>query len=174
MAGWHPLNVDCRMTIFDYVVLFILACSTIIGIMRGLVKEVLSLLAWILALVVANAYSGALAEMLPQAIPGQATRLIVAFIALFIGVRLLMMLLTMTFDSIIKASGLTMADRGLGSLFGLARGVVIVLVAVMVCSMTAIPQQDFWKNAQLRPLAESTAHMIKPFLPDDIARYVKF
>src|ERR1700757_329822 len=135
------------MTIFDYVVLFILVCSTIIGMMRGLVKEVLSLLAWILALVVANMYSGALAELLPQAIPGQATRMIVAFIALFIGVRLLMMLLTMAFDSIIKASGLTLADRGLGSLFGLARGVVIVLIVVMVCSMTTIPQQDFWKNA---------------------------
>jgi membrane protein required for colicin V production len=174
MVDWRQLESAYNMTIFDYVVLFILACSTIIGIMRGLVKEVLSLLAWILALVVANMYSGALAELLPQAIPGQATRLIVAFIALFIGVRLLMMLLTMAFDSIIKASGLTLADRGLGSLFGLARGIVIVLIVVMVCSVTAIPQQDFWKNAQLRPLAESTAHTIKPFLPDDIARYVKF
>ncbi len=162
------------MTIFDYLVLFILACSMLIGIMRGLVKEVLSLLGWILALVVANAYGSTLAELLPEAIPGQVTRLIVAFVALFIGVRLLTMLLVMAFDSVIKATGLTMADRGLGGLFGLARGMVIVLVAVVVCGMTAIPQQDFWKKAQLSPFAESAARAVKPLLPDNIARYVKF
>ena len=121
----------------------------------------------------ANADS-ALAELLQDAIPGQATRLIVAFIALFIGVRLLAMLLTMALDSIIKASGLTMADRGLGAMFGLVRGAVFVLVAVVVCGMTAIPQQDFWKHAVLSPIAESAAHTGKPFLPDNIARYVKF
>ena len=67
-----------------------------------------------------------------------------------------------------------MADRALGGLFGLLRGVVLVLAAVLVCGMTAIPQQDFWKNAQLRPAAETAAREIIPFLPDNIARYVKF
>lgn len=168
------MDIDTGMTIFDYLVLFVLASSMLIGIMRGLVKEVLSLLGWIVALVVANAYGGALAELLPAAIPGQVTRLIIAFIALFIGVRLLMMLLAMAFDSVIKATGLTMADRGLGGLFGLLRGAVIVVVAVVICGMTALPQQDFWKKAQLSSLAESAAHAVKPFLPDNIARYVKF
>jgi membrane protein required for colicin V production len=162
------------MTIFDYLVLFVLICSIIVSTMRGLVKEILSLLGWIVSLVVANAYSGALAGLLPDVIPGHVTRLIVAFIALFIGVRLLMMLLTMAVDAVVKAGGLTVADRGLGGLFGLARGLVIVLAAVLVCGMTAIPQQDFWKNALLSPLAETAARTAKPFLPDNIARYIKF
>ena len=162
------------MTIFDYVLLFILTCSTLIGIMRGLVKELLSLVGWIVALVVANAYGGALALLLPDFIPGQAARLIVAFIALFIGVRLLIMLLAMALDSIIAATGLTLADRGLGAVFGFLRGAVIALVAVTLCGMTALPQQDFWRHAQLSPYAEFAAHAVKPFLPDNIARYVKF
>ena len=128
------------MTIFDYLVLFVLVCSVLIGILRGLIKEVLSLVGWILAFVLANAYSAALAPMLGNVIPGTTTRLLVAFVVLFIGVRILVGLLAMTLDALVKATGLTLADRGLGSLFGLARGLVIVLAAVLLCGMTGIPQ----------------------------------
>lgn len=162
------------MTLFDYLVLFVLICSIVISTLRGLVKEILSLLGWIVALVVANAYSAELAQWLPAAIPGNAARLIVAFIALFIGVRLLMALLTMAVDAVVKSSGLTLADRGLGGLFGLARGVVLVLAAVLVCGMTAIPQQPFWKEALFSPLAETAALTVKPFLPGTLAEHVKF
>ncbi len=162
------------MTIFDYLVLFVLLCSIVISSLRGLVKEILSLFSWIVSFTVANAYGDTLATLLPDTIPGHSTRLIAAFIVLFIGVRLLMMLLTIAIDALIKAAGLTLADRGLGGLFGLARGLVIVLAAVMLCSMTAIPQQGFWKDALLSPLAETAAHTVKPFLPGDFSRHIKF
>lgn len=162
------------MTIFDYLVLFVLVCSVVISTLRGLVKEILSLLSWIVSFVVANAYGEGLARLLPDMVPGNTTRLIVAFIALFIGVRLLMMLLTLAIDTVIKASGLTLADRGLGGLFGLGRGIVIVLAVVLVCGMTAVPQQPFWKEALFSPLAETAARTVKPFLPGDFARHVQF
>ncbi|MBS0307855.1 MAG: CvpA family protein [Proteobacteria bacterium] len=162
------------MTIFDYLVLFILACSIIISTLRGLVKEILSLLGWIVALVVANAYGVELARLLPDTLPGNATRLIVAFVALFIGVRLLMALLAMALDALINSSGLRLADRGLGGLFGLARGLVLVLAGVLVCGMTGIPQQPFWKEALLSPMAETAARTVKPFLPGSVAAYVRF
>ena len=162
------------MTIFDYLVLFVLVCSIVISTLRGLVKEILSLLSWVVSFFVANAYGQDLAQLLPDVIPGGTTRLIVAFIALFIGVRLLMMLLSMAIDAAIKASGLTLADRGLGGLFGLGRGLVIVLAAVLLCGMTAIPKQPFWKEAVLSPLAETAARTVKPFLPGDFARHVQF
>ncbi len=162
------------MTIFDYLVVFVLICSIVISTLRGLVKEILSLLSWVVAFMIANAFGEDLAKLLPEMIPGAATRLIVAFIALFIGVRLLMMLLSMAADAMIKASGLSLADRGLGGLFGLARGLVIVLAVVLVCGMTAIPQQAFWKEALLSPLVETAAHTVKPFLPGDFAQHVRF
>ena len=162
------------MTVFDYLVLFVLICSIVISTLRGLVKEILSLLGWIVSFLVANAFGEDLAMLLPTMIPGSVTRLIVAFIALFIGVRLLMALLTMAIDALIKAAGLTLADRGLGGLFGLGRGLVIVLAVVLVCGMTAIPQQPFWKDALFSPLAETAARTVKPFLPGDMARHVQF
>ena len=162
------------MTIFDYLVLFILIASIVISTLRGLIKEILSLLSWIVAFVVANAYGAQLAPMLPPMIPGEAVRLMVAFIALFIGVRILMGLLMMAVDALIKASGLSLADRGLGGLFGLARGVVIVLAAVIVAGMTDLPKQAFWTSALLSPMAETGARTVKPFLPEALALHVNF
>ena len=162
------------MTIFDYVVLFILVSSVVISTMRGLVKEILSLLGWMAAFIVANAFGAKLAPMLPSVIPGEALRLIVAFIALFLGVRVLMGLLALAIGALIEASGLTLADRGLGGLFGLGRGIVIVLAGVILCGMTSIPQQAFWKDALLSPMAETGARTVKPFLPAAFAQHVQF
>ncbi|MFT5643320.1 MAG: membrane protein required for colicin V production [Janthinobacterium sp.] len=162
------------MTLFDYIVLFVLISSVIIGTMRGLVKELLSLVGWIVAFVIANAYGAALAELLPEVIPGVAVRLIIAFVALFIGVRMLMGLLTLAVDAIVTATGLSLADRGLGSVFGLARGMVIVLAGVILCGMTEIPQQTFWTDASLSALVESGVRTIKPYLPVAYAQHVRF
>lgn len=162
------------MTIFDYLVLFVLICSVVISTLRGLVKEVLSLASWVVALVVANAYGENLAKLLPEVIPGNVTRLIVAFLALFIGVRLLMMLLSMALEAVIKASGLGLVDHGLGVLFGVARGLVIVLAVVLVCGATAIPQQPLWRDAMLSPLAETAARTVIPYLPGEFASHLKF
>lgn len=162
------------MTLFDYLVIFVMVTSVIIGLVRGLVKEVLSVLGWIIAFVVANAYAAQLAQMLPEAVPGEVLRLIVAFIALFIGARILMGLLALALDALLDAGGLSFIDRLLGAAFGVARGLVIVLAAVILSGMTSLPQQDFWKQAMFSPYAEDGVRMAKPFLPAAIAQHVNF
>jgi membrane protein required for colicin V production len=162
------------MTIFDYVVLLVLVCSVLISTMRGLIKEMLSLVGWVVAFVVANAYGAVLAEMLPAVVPGVALRMMLAFVLLFIGVRILMGLITMALDAVVTASGLGLADRGLGSLFGVARGLVLVMAGVILCGMTEIPRQPFWINALFSPLAETGVRSIKPYLPSAYAHYVRF
>lgn len=162
------------MTLFDYLVIFVLVASIVISTMRGLVREMFSLASWIIAFIVANAYSAPLARMLPEVVPGEVVRLILAFIALFIGARILMGLLTMALDALVQAGGLSLVDRGLGGLFGLGRGLVIVLAVVILCGMTSIPRQAFWRNALLSPLAETGARTVKPFLPAALAQHVNF
>jgi membrane protein required for colicin V production len=162
------------VTIFDYLVLLVLACSVIISTLRGLVKEVLSLASWLVALLVANTYGEALAEMLPEMIPGELTRLIVAFIALFIGTRLLMALVSRAVSEVVKVSGLSLLDRALGSLFGVARGLLIVVAVVLLCGTTSIPQQAFWKDAVLSARAVELAEFVKPHLPEQFAQHVSF
>jgi membrane protein required for colicin V production len=162
------------MTAFDYVVLAILVASIVISVLRGLVREILSLLAWLVAFVVANRYGADLAALLPAAIPPGTLRLVAGFAILFIGTMLLGSLVNLAIAHIIRASGLQVVDRGLGGLFGLARGVLIVLTLVILAGLTELPRQPVWRDAVLSGIAESAVKTIKPWLPEDWARRVNF
>lgn len=163
------------MTLFDYLVLFIFITSIIVSMMRGLLKEILSLAGWVVAFLVAIAYGEQFAELIPFEEPS--FRLITAFISLFIGTRLLMGLLTMAIDSIVNASGLKMMDRGLGIVFGITRGGIIVLALMLIGGMTNLPQQPFWQHALSRPMMEEVASSVVPsiksYLPESVSRHVK-
>jgi membrane protein required for colicin V production len=162
------------MTAFDYIVLTILVCSVIVSMVRGLVKEVLSLLAWIFGFIAANLYGPWMAQQLPDAFPGTAVRMVAGFLIVLIGVVLLVGLINMAIGSLIRVTGLTVADRGLGGLFGFARGVVIVIALVIAAGFTTLPRQPVWRDAALSPLAETAVRTIKPLLPDRLAAYVKY
>ncbi len=162
------------MTFFDYAVLFILVCSVVISTFNGFVKEGFALCGWLAGFVVANAYGAQLSVMLPDAIGSTAMRLIVAFIILFLGTRLAAGMLSKVLSIVVKSAGLTVADRGLGGLLGLARGILIVLTLVLLSGMTAVPQQVFWKKAMFSPLAEMAARTVMPFLPTSVSSHVRY
>ena len=166
------------MTLFDYIVLTILIASVIVSTVRGLVKEVLSLMAWIAAFVVANGYASEMAAMLPDGftsmLPGSLTKLIVGFVILFVATLFLGALINLAIGALIRAACLSFADRGLGGLFGFARGTVVVLTLVILAGLTALPQQPFWREALFSPLAETAVRTIKPMLPPDWAHHVHF
>ncbi len=162
------------MTLFDYAVLAILLVSVIISVLRGLVREILSLIGWVAAFVAANLFSSDVAELLPAVLGHPVLRLIVAFLLLLLGGALLMAIINWGILRAIAAAGMQLADRGLGGLFGLARGLVIVVALVMVGGMTRAPQMDFWKDAIFASLTEAAVKTVLPFLPADIAGKVKF
>ena len=162
------------MTAFDYVVLAILVASIVISVLRGLVREVLSLVAWLAAFVVANRYGAEMAALLPDAVPAGTVRLVAGFMILFVGTMLLAALVNLAISQLIAASGLKVVDRGLGGLFGLGRGVLIVMTLVILAGLTDLPKQPVWRDALLSGLAETAVRTIKPWLPDDWARHVNY
>ena len=162
------------MTWLDALVAVILISSIIISVIRGLVREILSVLGWIAAFVVANRFSENLAVMLPAAIPGVTVRLITAFAILFIGTLIIAALISAAIGMLLRASGLVLADRGLGGLFGLARGVLIVMTAVILAGLTTLPRQPVWRESFSAPLAEQAVRSIKPLLPDAWAEHVHY
>jgi membrane protein required for colicin V production len=162
------------MTAFDYVVLVILAGSVVMSALRGLVKEVLSLLAWLAAVAAAGLYGGWMAQMLPDAFPSPALRQAAGYATMFFGTLMLAGLVNAMIGVLVRAAGLSLADRGLGGLFGLARGVLIVMVLVVLAGYTALPQQPVWKNAALSPLFETAVRTAKPMLPAEAAAYVRY
>ncbi len=162
------------MTAFDYIVVTILVASIVVSLVRGLVREVLSLVAWLAAFIVANRYGADMAALLPGAVPRGTLRLVAGFAILFVGTLLLAALVNRAIAHIIRASGLQIVDRGLGGVFGLARGVLIVLTLVILAGLTDLPRQPVWRDAVLAGVAESMVKTVKPWLPDDWARRVEF
>lgn len=162
------------MTAFDYAVLLIVGFSVLLSVMRGMVREVLALLSWVAAFWVAKAYAVHFAPMLPKGIPDQELRLLAAFLVLFLVTLLLASLLTIALSELIKTVGLTFLDRGLGALFGLVRGGVIVMVLVLLAGLTSLPRQPLWQNAMFSAPLEAVAIAIKPWLPADFAKRIRY
>lgn len=162
------------MTSFDYAVLLIVGFSVLLSVMRGVVREILALLAWGAAFVVANAFSGQLVPMLPATIPNESVRYLAAFIILFLVTLLVMSLITIALSEVIKNLGLKPADRLMGAVFGLARGMLIVLVIVLVAGLTSLPHQVFWRNAMFSAPLEAVAQMVKPWLPEDFSKRINY
>ncbi len=73
-------------TFFDYAVVFILLASGVLGVLRGLVREVLSLIGWVVAFWVAFRYGAVAAGWMPESLPGgELARHALGFVVLLIG-----------------------------------------------------------------------------------------
>jgi membrane protein required for colicin V production len=162
------------VTVFDYVVLGIIGLSMLLSLMRGLVREILGLLGWVAAALAAKAYAVDIALMLPADIPNQGLRLGAAFAIVFLVILLVASLVAIAISELFRLVGLGWLDRGLGGLFGCARGLMIVGVLVMLGGMTTLPQDPRWRNAMFSAPLEAMVLAIEPWLPQDMAKHIKY
>ena len=162
------------MTAFDYAVLLIIGLSILLSVMRGLVREVMSLVSWVAAFWIANAYTAQLAPLLPQEIPNVSLRLLAAFLILFLATLLVLSLVTIAASEFVKTLGLGPMDRVLGASFGLARGLLIVVTLLLLAGLTSLPRQGVWRNAMFSAPLEAVAMQVKPWLPDDLAKRINY
>lgn len=162
------------LTAFDYAVMAVIGLSALRGAWRGLLSEVFGLIGWIVAFFVACRYVGLLVPYIPANWPGGAlTQWLLAFALIVVGVVLVASVANALLARIVAVSGLGGVDRSLGLMFGLVRGVVLVLVLVALAGLTELPKQEFWRNALLRPFAEQGVHKVRPLLPETLAAYVR-
>jgi membrane protein required for colicin V production len=162
------------MTLLDYAVLTIIGFSVLLGVMRGLVREVLALAAWAVAFIAAWLFGGELAAIMPTEIPSEELRRIAGFAVLFFVVLLAMSLVAMAVSQMVKSAGLSVEDRLLGSVFGLMRGVAVVMILVLLAGATALPSQPVWREAALRPLLERVAIVVKSWLPLAVSQHIRY
>jgi len=156
------------MTIFDFVVLLILLLSTLISIMRGLVREVLSVASWVGAFMVAKYAAPLVAGWLTGLLSHPNARLAVAFVLVMIASVLLFSLISLQIAKLVKITGLRGTDRALGAFFGLARGVLVAVLLVLVASLTPLPKERYWRDAFFRVPLETMASWMRPRLPESV------
>ncbi len=162
------------MTVLDYVLLVIVVLSALVGLWRGLVSEVVALLAWIVALGAAWMYASRVADMLAAYIAEPAWRQVAGFALVFIGVLLLAAVLRFLLRELLRAAGLGPADRMFGTFFGVARGLAIAFVLVLVGGMLGMAKETWWVDSLFAPPLETAVIASKPWLPEVVAERIRF
>ncbi len=160
------------LTAVDWILLAVLGLSMLLGLWRGLVQEVLSLAGWVAAFFVAQIYAPQAAAWLPMEGSSQMLRYAAGFVAVFIAVLIATVLVSFVIKKLVSAVGLGPLDRLLGSLFGLLRGLVILLAVTVVVGMTPMRESEAWQHAQGAQWLQQFLHVLKPVLPADFGKYL--
>jgi membrane protein required for colicin V production len=160
-----------KLTSVDYFILVVLLVSALVGISRGLFKEVLALASWFVAAWVAYHYTNYLStEWLSTFHMDELVSLGVSFLILFILVLIVCGLLGGVIQKIILSAGLSVTDRFLGLVFGLVRGGLVVVIMATLAALTPITQTVAWQKAITRPAVDMATGLIKGWLPADWAK----
>lgn len=163
------------MTWFDYGVLIIIGASVLLGLWRGVVGEILALLAWVLAFLAASEWGADVGQGLyGRQLPDHAWQLVAGCVTVFILILLAMAIVRFALRTLIKAAGLGVADRILGVVFGIARGALIVYLLVAVGGLTNAPHQPWWTEAHTSPPFETAVLLSKPWMPPDLAKRISY
>ncbi|MFW5836364.1 MAG: CvpA family protein [Desulfovibrionaceae bacterium] len=154
------------MSFLDVLFLAIFAIFALRGLLRGFVKEVLSLAAMVAGFFLASTYNAALAPRLSEYISGEGQALAAAWLIIFIAATILGWILIKALTSFLKVSMLGWLDAVLGAIFGLAEGVLLVLV-VTVLLMNFMSGADFVKQSKLMPHTQNWAGLLLSYAPDE-------
>lgn len=157
----------------DYVILGIIGLSALISLIRGFMREALSLAAWVLAFWVAWTFFRRLALQLDWfTVPS--VRLGAAFLILFLTTLMLGALVNYLVGQLVDKTGLSGTDRMIGILFGAARGAILVAMLVLLAGLTPLPNDPWWRESQLIGYFQELAIWLKQLLPADIGEKFNF
>jgi len=137
------------MVLVDLGIIGAILISTFISLIRGFVREALSLTGWVVSFLVAKIFGGGFAELFLSSIDDQTARLLVAFIILFIVCLVLFAIGNYFIAQLVKRTGLSGTDRFIGLFFGFLRGVLIISVLVILANALGLNKEDWWKDSAL-------------------------
>ena len=158
------------MNWLDLAIIVIVVLFAAIGIIRGFIKEVLSLLSWILSFWLAFTFADPTSYLLEPYINAPVLRLIAAFAALFIGTLLILTVLSILIHKLLAVSGIKGTDRALGGLFGVVKGLVIIAALMLFAHETVLPQEKWWRTSRLAGHFQPLVLIIKDLLPPDMTK----
>jgi membrane protein required for colicin V production len=157
------------LTLLDIGLLVVMLISGILAMVRGFMREILSIAAWLAAALV-TLYFYARAESYVQ--PYIANDLVakgLAIGALFLGTLLIVSIFTVKISDLVLDSRVGALDRSLGFLFGLARGLLIMVVAFLFFAWLVPPksQPEWVVSASSKAVLQATGDWLLSILPDD-------
>ncbi|MDF1653722.1 MAG: CvpA family protein [Coxiellaceae bacterium] len=164
------LMID-QMTIADICIVIVVGFSVLISFLRGFVREAISLAVWVIAILLGLKYSKGLgAIFLSGAIDSPDIRFIVMFLVIFIAVMIVGMIISALLRSLIDKTGLSLFDRLFGVLFGFARGVLVVSMALMFIGMSSWKSQPWVTQSYLIERMQPLVKWLDSYVPDRVSR----
>jgi membrane protein required for colicin V production len=160
------------MTGADWILIGIVLLSLLVGLWRGLVFEVLSLVGWVASFFIAQWLAVSVAVHLPLQGLSDPVRYAVGFALTFLACLVAAGLLATLSRKLIAVVGLLPVDRLLGAAFGALRGLVILLALAVVIGLTPLKTSDWWVQSQIAPLLSVVLTGLKPALPGSLSRFL--
>jgi membrane protein required for colicin V production len=155
----------------DWLVVAVLLASVVLGLWRGLVYEVLSVLNWLAAFVLAQWLAPRAAQWLPAG-GGESLRYAGGFVLVFIAALFAGGLFAWLTKKLVEAAGLRPVDRALGGMFGLVRGVVAMLALAVVVHLTGLKNGAWWTESVSAGVATAALRGLKPVVPERFGAYL--
>ena len=138
-----------QLTVVDWVIIVVLLASTLLSLWRGFAREALSLAGWVVAFILANLFVDQMASLLAGFIVNITGRYVAAYAIIFVGTLVVAGVVVKLTATVVKVTGLTVLDRVLGTVFGFARGIILVLVVVYVLRQLVSPADLQWLHESL-------------------------
>ncbi|AHA99914.1 MULTISPECIES: CvpA family protein [Brucella] len=156
------------ITMLDGTLLGITLVSAVLAMVRGFSREVLSLVSWAAAAAAAVLLYKPVLPYVKPYISNDTIAMIAAMAAVFLVVLIVVSLITMKIADFIIDSRIGALDRTLGFLFGAARGVLLVVVAMLFFNWLVPTNQPDWvTNAKSKPMLDSFGQQLIELLPAD-------
>ncbi len=162
------------MSWLDLAILIIILLSALISLIRGFVKESISLLTWIVAGVLAFRYFTPMSSLLEPYVSAPTIRAIAAFALLFVSTLIIGAIVNFIMSQLVSKTGLSGTDKALGVVFGAARGVLIVTMVVLLASLTPMPEASWWQESATVGMFQQLAEWVKAIIPADAVEKFSF
>ncbi|MDE1175356.1 MAG: CvpA family protein [Edaphobacter sp.] len=159
------------MTPFDWLMVVVLAYSTVQAFMRGLVREIFSLCGLIAGVLLASWNYGRLVPFLGNLIHNPAFASAAAFLIIAIVVMILAAIAGRLVHATAHAIGLGFFNRLGGAAFGFLRGCLIG-VAILMAISAFLPELGWVKNSRLAPYFLEGAHAVSFVVPQDLEQRI--
>jgi len=157
----------------DAVLIAVLVISVIVGAIRGFVFELLSLVGWIAAWFAAQWLSPQVAPYLPIGANGSALNLAFAFAAVFVAALIVWAIAARLIRLVLHATPLSVVDRGLGVVFGLLRGVVLLMAVAVAVGLTPAVKSMAWQQSRGAGVLAALIEGLMPLLPPQVAGHLR-
>lgn len=155
------------MTEIDWIICALLLLSTIVGITRGVIREVLAIVGWVAGIMLAMNFAGEIADKIPLESIGYLPRVVIASVLILVACLFTIGLLGFIMRKMMEAAALSFEDRALGALFGFFRGILVISACVFLFGLSpTVTESKVWQQSTMIGPTDKVIDMAMPYLPE--------